>query len=410
MSASSERPASAEPQPTGRTIRRVAILFAGGPAPAANAVISTCAASFVNHGVEVIGVMNGYSHLVEFGPEHPMQEGRDYIILNSEKLRRTRNTPRHHDRHRADEPRQGRLAAQPHRRPRADRPPADRPRRPHVAGGRRPGLDRRRRHAQDGQQVQAVPGRAAGGRAADLASSTSPRRSTTTTGASTSPSATSRPSRPWPRRSGTCWPTPRRPAATSSPSAWAEAPAGSPTGPPSPSEASLVLSVEDMTGELVGEETLTDPKTGVATKRKIMNIEKFVDSIVKLMLAREKRGKEHGVVVVAEGLAGFLPSSYLEGVKFDEHGHISMAATNLARQLVKLVEVEYEKRTGKKRRMTARPARLRVAVRPAARVRRHARQPARRRRVPRAGRGAVRRRHDLDAGAAQPDLHPVQRR
>src|SRR6185369_641310 len=69
-----------------------AILFAGGPAPAANAVISTCAASFVNHDVDVVGVMNGYSHLVEFAPDHPMQEGRDYIILDSKKLRRTRNT------------------------------------------------------------------------------------------------------------------------------------------------------------------------------------------------------------------------------------------------------------------------------------------------------------------------------
>ena len=113
-----------------------------------------------------------------------------------------------------------------------------------------------------------------------------------------------------------------------------------------------MLSVEDMTDDLCAEETLTDPKTGVSTKRKIMNIEKFVNKIVELMLAREKVGKEHGVVVVAEGLAQFLPSSYLEGVKFDEHGHISLAATNLARLLVKLIEKEYESRTGAKRRIT----------------------------------------------------------
>ena len=92
MSVSPSAPTSHDPKPTGRTIRRVAILFAGGPAPAANAVISTCAASFANHGVEVVGVMNGYSHLVEFAPDHPMQEGRDYIKLDAKKLRRTRNT------------------------------------------------------------------------------------------------------------------------------------------------------------------------------------------------------------------------------------------------------------------------------------------------------------------------------
>ena len=36
--------------------RRVAILFAGGPAPGANAVISTAATSFMREGTEVIGM------------------------------------------------------------------------------------------------------------------------------------------------------------------------------------------------------------------------------------------------------------------------------------------------------------------------------------------------------------------
>jgi 6-phosphofructokinase 1 len=57
--------------------RRAAILFSGGPAPAANAVISTCAVSFLRNGVEVLGVKYGYSRLEKFGPDHPMQEGRD---------------------------------------------------------------------------------------------------------------------------------------------------------------------------------------------------------------------------------------------------------------------------------------------------------------------------------------------
>ena len=73
-------------------IRRVAILFAGGPAPAANAVISTAASSFRRHGIEVLGIMHGYAQLVEYGEGHPMQEGRDYIVLDQTKLRRTRNT------------------------------------------------------------------------------------------------------------------------------------------------------------------------------------------------------------------------------------------------------------------------------------------------------------------------------
>ena len=46
--------------------RRVAILFAGGPAPGANAVISTAASSFLRNDMEVLGILYGYSNLMEF--------------------------------------------------------------------------------------------------------------------------------------------------------------------------------------------------------------------------------------------------------------------------------------------------------------------------------------------------------
>ena len=72
--------------------RRVAILFAGGPAPAANAVISTAANSFLRVGVEVVGVLHGYSQLVEYSESKPLKQGRDYLILDHNALRRTRNS------------------------------------------------------------------------------------------------------------------------------------------------------------------------------------------------------------------------------------------------------------------------------------------------------------------------------
>src|SRR3954453_9784888 len=71
-------------------IRRVAILFAGGPAPAANAVISTAAVSFLRNGIEVVGVLNGYSHLGEYSASNPLQEGRDYVMIDHKMLKRTR--------------------------------------------------------------------------------------------------------------------------------------------------------------------------------------------------------------------------------------------------------------------------------------------------------------------------------
>ena len=62
-------------------IHRVAILFAGGPAPAANAVISTAAVSFLRNNIEVVGILHGYSHLMEYAADKPLVEGKHYIRI-----------------------------------------------------------------------------------------------------------------------------------------------------------------------------------------------------------------------------------------------------------------------------------------------------------------------------------------
>jgi hypothetical protein len=71
--------------------RRVAILFAGGPAPGANAVISTAATSFMRNGTEVIGMKHGYSSLADYSAAKPLVEGHDYIRVTPEFLKRTRS-------------------------------------------------------------------------------------------------------------------------------------------------------------------------------------------------------------------------------------------------------------------------------------------------------------------------------
>ena len=43
---------------------------------AANAVISAAAISFLRNGIEVVGVMHGYSGLVKYSQEQPLVEGR----------------------------------------------------------------------------------------------------------------------------------------------------------------------------------------------------------------------------------------------------------------------------------------------------------------------------------------------
>ena len=105
MTKSANTPTHASHVPS--PIRRVAILFAGGPAPAANAVISTAAASFRRHGIDVLGILHGYAHLIEFGDDHPLKEGRDYIVLDQSNAPAHPEYPRHLDRHVAGQPGQG---------------------------------------------------------------------------------------------------------------------------------------------------------------------------------------------------------------------------------------------------------------------------------------------------------------
>jgi ATP-dependent phosphofructokinase / diphosphate-dependent phosphofructokinase len=85
-------PLATPPKPT-TSIRRVAILFSGGPAPAANAVIASAASCFSRAGIEVLGIQNGYSHLMVFDPKKPLQEGVAYKLLDHRQLDGARNCP-----------------------------------------------------------------------------------------------------------------------------------------------------------------------------------------------------------------------------------------------------------------------------------------------------------------------------
>ena len=62
-------------------IRRVGVLFSGGPAPAANAVISAAVISFLNVGTQVVRFLDGYEDLERFSCDEPLAEGRDYICM-----------------------------------------------------------------------------------------------------------------------------------------------------------------------------------------------------------------------------------------------------------------------------------------------------------------------------------------
>ena len=117
-------------------------------------------------------------------------------------------------------------------------------------------------------------------------------------------------------------------------------------------EAHLVLAVEDVEGDLATVETVTDPETGTTHEEKRLSLDRLVDRVVDLILAREERGKRYGTVVLAEGLVELLPRSFLEGVGHDEHGHASLGRVELCRLVAREAAERYQKRTGKTKKLT----------------------------------------------------------
>ena len=85
-------PLSSPPAPDS-SIRRVAILFSGGPAPAANAVIAGAASCFSRNGMEVLGLLSGYTHLVKHKPGDVLAEGTAYVRLDHKALEGQRASP-----------------------------------------------------------------------------------------------------------------------------------------------------------------------------------------------------------------------------------------------------------------------------------------------------------------------------
>jgi len=338
------------PPKTETNFRRVAVLFAGGPAPAANAVISTCAVSFLRNNIEVVGILHGYSKLIDYSPDQPLLQDRDYVMLDHRVLKRTRNSqgiligtarsnpgksishPAHLDDPERRAPLQrvydalrslgvdalisiggdDTLKTANKMKMFQDRLPAELPRLPVVhlpktIDNDYYGIDftfgfftavdalatEVRNLVYDAEAAESyflveTMGRSAG------------------------------------------W------------LAYGAAIAG---------EASLVISIEDIVGQYVTTEESCDPHTGEVRTQEIMDLERVVDRIVRTMLAREREGKRFGVIVVAEGIAEFLPASYVQGIPRDDHGHITIAQVQLASLFANLIADTFRQRTGRERKV-----------------------------------------------------------
>ncbi|HCH65554.1 MAG TPA: 6-phosphofructokinase [Deltaproteobacteria bacterium] len=103
-------------------------------------------------------------------------------------------------------------------------------------------------------------------------------------------------------------------------------------------EANLVLGVEDLDEAMMTDDALDLPK--------------LADHIADLVITREERdNKPYGTVVLAEGLAEALPADFIAGVNRDEHGHLSLGKLNLAELVAQAVAKRYRARTGRVKKM-----------------------------------------------------------
>lgn len=331
------------------SIKRVAILFAGGPAPAANSVISSAAFTFLNAGVEVIGIKHGYSNLIDFDPSVPLIEGKQYFKITHERLEFARTEPGIMIGTARSNP--GKMVSSPDHLtdPEKSAPlgrvykalrslgvdalisiggddtlktankmklfqdtlPASEVRMPVIhlpktIDNDYSGIDFTFGYFSAAEvlagEIRNLNRDASAGQAYFLCEAMG-------------------------RSAG--W------------LAYGAAIAG---------EAAMVFSVEDVAGPLRKIETVKQDD-GTETTRVVMDLEAVVNKMVDTMITREKLGRNYGVIVIAEGLAEYLPQSYLQGVTRDDHGHIAISSIAIGKEFARMISEAYKKRTGKSRKV-----------------------------------------------------------
>jgi 6-phosphofructokinase 1 len=324
-------------QKSGSGMRRVGIVFSGGPAPGANSVISAAVMAFRRSGREVIGFMNGYASLTDYDPERrPLRAGEDYFLFEDHHLRGLRNargiiigTSRANP---------GKALTCP-----ADLDDADKtlPLARVHRGLVDLGIDAlvsiggddtlktanylyefQRRLTPDSPRVRIVH--------LPKTIDNDYRGIDFTFGFFTAVDVMAKQllnlrADALATKSYFIVETMGRKAGWL---AYGVAIAG---------EAHMVLGIEDLTGGELAHHEHGEPR---------LSLTALCDRIVDLILTRRKRGKHYGTIVLAEGLAEVLPASELSGVPLDEHGHVSLGKVDLAKLVADLAAKRYAARTG----------------------------------------------------------------
>jgi 6-phosphofructokinase 1 len=118
-------------------------------------------------------------------------------------------------------------------------------------------------------------------------------------------------------------------------------------------EAHLVVGVEDVVGDLAVTRIVLDAHADQPRQETRLDVDALARRIVDLILVREARGKRYGTVVLAEGLAELLPEpvkKQAESGAADEP--LSFAKLDIGRLVAAKVAQEYQRRTGNKKKIT----------------------------------------------------------
>jgi ATP-dependent phosphofructokinase / diphosphate-dependent phosphofructokinase len=344
--------ASAGGMSLGSHPKKAGILFSGGPAPGANAVITAAASAFRRSGTEVVGLLHGYSGLVEYDAEkRPLVEGKDYMVFAGKDLQGLRNargiiigTSRANPGKKVRGPADLDDPARTEPLLRAYRGLCDLGIEALVSIGGDDTLktanflhevQKRLPEGEPRVRVVHVPKTidndyrgidftfgfftAVDVMARELLNLRADAKAT---------------------KSYFVVETMGRKAGWLS---YGVAVAG---------EAHMVIAVEDVAGALALEEEVRDPATGKVHKETKLDLHALADRIVDLIVAREAGGKHYGTIVLAEGLAELLPASITADVGRDEHGHISLGKMDIGKLVAKVAGERYEKRTGKSKKLT----------------------------------------------------------
>ena len=305
-------------------INRVGILFSGGPAPAANAVISAATLNFLNSGISAYGFLDGYENLERYCPENPLVEGEHYLCLRRNDVTQIRN---------------------------------------------RKDIVLRTARANPGKRIASF---------GDLADSDRNEKLRAVYGALDSLGIDALVSlggddtlktANYLYRMQEVLPELRRLAVIHLPKTidndyfgidWtfgffsaAHFAAAEIRNLGADARSTQVWYVLEMMGRKAGWLTYASGIAGEATR--MLSVEDFDDGfdvtvtaeeMVDLMLAREYDGRRHGIICVAEGLADLLPDDQRPQA-LDEHGNIQLGAAHIGKMLAAEMERVYEERTGR---------------------------------------------------------------